>query len=179
MRPNPPCTREIYLPPADAAAVRPLRTSPRIRHGVVPLAGHSAQCPQRRITRCKRITFRKIDTQARAVCAPCRQIHIFRRHRLSPGSAPHRRDNRIFAPDPDANLTASRWREGYRSGCPVRIRAAVGSRENAVSLWVPLVPLIRSITFATLLVELVVKGGVPRGTEGYRPIRAYWCPQYP
>ena len=76
----------------------------------------------------------------------------------------------MIAADPDAKLTASRWSEGYRSRCPVRIRAAVVSRENAVSLWVPLVPLIRSITFATLLVELVVDRGVPGGTEGYRGV---------
>ena len=44
----------------------------------------------------------------------------------------------------------------------------MGIRENAASLWVPLVPLFKAITFATLLVELVVKRGVPRGTEGYR-----------
>ena len=49
----------------------------------------------------------------------------------------------------------------------------VASRENAVFLWVPLVPLIRSITFATSLVELVVNGGVPRGTEGYRGVPPY------
>ena len=53
------------------------------------------------------------------------------------------------------------------------------STENGVALWVPLVPLFKAITFATLLVELVVKGGVPRGTEGHRTIQAGRCPQYP
>ena len=47
------------------------------------------------------------------------------------------------------------------------------SSENAVCLWVPLVPLFRSITFATSLVELLVNGGVPRGTEGYRGVPPY------
>jgi hypothetical protein len=46
----------------------------------------------------------------------------------------------------------------------------VVSRENAVSLWVPLVPLFKAITNANVLFELVVKGGVPRGTEGYRGV---------
>ena len=49
----------------------------------------------------------------------------------------------------------------------------MASRENAVFLWVPLVPLIRSITFVNVLVELLVNGGVPRGTEGYRGVPPY------
>jgi hypothetical protein len=46
----------------------------------------------------------------------------------------------------------------------------VGIRENGVSLWVPLVPLFKAITFANVLVKLLVKRGVPRGTEGYRGV---------
>jgi hypothetical protein len=38
---------------------------------------------------------------------------------------------------------------------------------------VPLVPLIRSITFVNVLVELLVNGGVLRGTEGYRGVPPY------
>ena len=49
----------------------------------------------------------------------------------------------------------------------------MASRENAVFLWVPLVPLIRSITFVNVLVELLVNGGVLRGTEGYRGVPPY------
>ena len=49
----------------------------------------------------------------------------------------------------------------------------VASRENAVFLWVPLVPLIRSITFVNVLVELLVNGGVPGGTEGHRGVPPY------
>ena len=45
--------------------------------------------------------------------------------------------------------------------------------ENAVSLWVPLVPLFRSITFVNVSLELLVNGGVPRGTEGYRGVPPY------
>jgi hypothetical protein len=46
----------------------------------------------------------------------------------------------------------------------------VVSTENAVALWVPLVPLFKAITFANVLVELLVNGGVLRGTEGYRGV---------
>jgi hypothetical protein len=49
----------------------------------------------------------------------------------------------------------------------------VVSRENAVSLWVPLVPLFEAITNANVSLELLVNGGVPRGTEGYRGVPPY------
>ena len=42
--------------------------------------------------------------------------------------------------------------------------------ENAVSLWVPLVPLFKAITNANVSLKLLVNGGVPRGTEGYRGV---------
>ena len=49
----------------------------------------------------------------------------------------------------------------------------MASSENAVSLWVPLVPLFRSITFVNVSLKLLVNGGVPRGTEGYRGVPPY------